>query len=122
MSMCSLTDFIEVSLGPERMLVRTATVTGQGASQVDTSVRGGDFSWPKAGTFVAKSGDLRWPKPGTFSWPRTTMADPDDSRRQLTARVVGHFVGQNSRDHWHEWLPESVGWVKPTSSTLRMSR
>src|ERR1700686_1041418 len=71
MSMCSLTDFIEVSLGPERMLVRTATVTGQGASQVDTSVRGGDFSWPKAGTFVAKSGDLRWPKPGTFSWPRT---------------------------------------------------
>ena len=48
-------------LGPVRMLVSTATVTGQGASQVDTSVRGGDFSWPKAGTFVATSGDLRWP-------------------------------------------------------------
>jgi hypothetical protein len=61
MSMCSLTDFIEVSLGPERMLVCTATVTGQATSQVDTSVRDGDFSWPKAGTFVATSGDLSWP-------------------------------------------------------------
>jgi len=71
MSMCSLTDFIEVSLGPERMLASTATVTGQGAPQVDTSVRGEDFSWPKAGTFVATSGDLRWPPAGTFPWPRT---------------------------------------------------
>jgi hypothetical protein len=71
MSMCSLTDFIEASLGPVRMLAATATVTGEGASQVDTSVRGGDFSWPKVGTFVATSGDLKWPIPGTFSWPRT---------------------------------------------------
>jgi hypothetical protein len=61
MSMCSLTDFIETSLGPVRMLAATATVTGQGASQVDTSVRGEDFSWPKAGTLVATSGDLKWP-------------------------------------------------------------
>jgi hypothetical protein len=30
MSMCSFTDFIEVSLGPVRMLAATATVTGQG--------------------------------------------------------------------------------------------
>jgi hypothetical protein len=59
--MCSFTDFMEMSLGPERMLAATATVTGQGTSQVDASVRGGDFSWPKAGTFVATSGDLRWP-------------------------------------------------------------
>jgi hypothetical protein len=59
--MCSLTDFIEVSLGPERMLVRTATVTGQGAPQVDGSVRGGDFSWPQVGTFLATSGDFSWP-------------------------------------------------------------
>jgi hypothetical protein len=43
------------------MLVCTATVTGQGTSQVDTSVGGEDFSWPKAGTFVATSGDLSWP-------------------------------------------------------------
>ena len=61
MSMCSLTDFIEESLGLVRMLVSTATVTGQGTPQVDTSVRGGDFSWPQVGTFVATSGDLRWP-------------------------------------------------------------
>ena len=33
-----------------RRLASTATVTGQGASLVDPSVRGGDFSWPKAGT------------------------------------------------------------------------
>src|SRR5665213_3546257 len=72
MSMCSVTDFIETSLGPERMLASTATVTGQGAPQVDGSVRGGDFSWPQVGTFVATSGDLRWPPAGTFSWPRTT--------------------------------------------------
>jgi hypothetical protein len=32
-------------------LACTATVTGQGASKVDPSVRGGDFSWPKTGTF-----------------------------------------------------------------------
>src|SRR5271155_3820161 len=32
-------------------LVSTATVTGQGASSMDLSVRGGDFSWPKTGTF-----------------------------------------------------------------------
>ena len=50
MSMCSLTDFIETSLGRCGGLVSTATVTGQGASWVDPSVRGGDFSWPKAGT------------------------------------------------------------------------
>ena len=50
MSMCSLTDFIETSLGRCGGLVSTATVTGQGASLVDASVRGGDFSWPKTGT------------------------------------------------------------------------
>ena len=49
--MCSLTDFIETSLGRCGGWVSTATVTGQGASWVDPSVRGGDFSWPKAGTF-----------------------------------------------------------------------
>jgi hypothetical protein len=48
--MCSLTDFIETSLGRCGGLVSTATVTGQGASLVDASVRGGDFSWPKTGT------------------------------------------------------------------------
>ena len=48
--MCSLTDFIETSLGRCGGLVSTATVTGQGASLVDPSVRGGDFSWPKTGT------------------------------------------------------------------------
>jgi hypothetical protein len=51
MSMCSLTDFVEVSPWSVRMSASTATVTGQGTSQVDTSVRGGDFSWPQAGTF-----------------------------------------------------------------------
>jgi hypothetical protein len=50
MSMCSLTDFIEMSLGRCGGWVSTATVTGQGASLVDPSVRGGDFSWPKTGT------------------------------------------------------------------------
>ena len=50
MSMCSLTDFIETSLGRCGGWVSTATVTGQGASLVDPSVRGGDFSWPKTGT------------------------------------------------------------------------
>ena len=49
--MCSLTDFIETSLGRCGGSVSTATVTGQGASLVDPSVRGGDFSWPKVGTF-----------------------------------------------------------------------
>jgi len=60
--MCSVTDFIETSLGPELMLASTATVTGQGAPQVDGSVRGGDFSWPQVGTFVATSGDLAGPR------------------------------------------------------------
>src|SRR5665213_3230316 len=66
MSMCSLTDFIELSLGRCGGLVSTATVTGQGASLVDASVRGGDFSWPKTGTSgghqrghqLAKNGDF----------------------------------------------------------------
>ena len=49
--MCSLTDFMETSLGRCGGSVSTATVTGQGASLVDASVRGGDFSWPKTGTF-----------------------------------------------------------------------
>ena len=48
--MCSLTDFIETSLGRCGGSVSTATVTGQGASLVDPSVRGGDFWWPKTGT------------------------------------------------------------------------
>ena len=64
--MCSLTDFIEMSLGRCGGLVSTATVTGPGASLVDTSVRGGDFSWPKSGTSrghqrghqLAKNGDF----------------------------------------------------------------
>ncbi len=71
--MCSLTDFIEVSPWSVRLLANTATVTGRGTPQVDTSVRGGDFSWPQVGTFVATSGDLRWPPAGTFSWPRTPV-------------------------------------------------
>ena len=50
MSRCFLTDFIETSLWSVRRLVSTATVAGQGASLVDPSVRGGDFSWPKTGT------------------------------------------------------------------------
>jgi hypothetical protein len=49
-----------------RRLVSTATVTGPGASLVDASVRGGDFSWPKTGTSrghqrghqLAKTGDF----------------------------------------------------------------
>ena len=61
MSMCSLTDFMEESPWSVRMLVSTATVTGQGTSLADTSVRGGDFSWPQVGTFLATSGDLSWP-------------------------------------------------------------
>jgi hypothetical protein len=64
--MCSLTDFIEMSLGRCGGLVSTATVTAQGASLVDPSVRGGDFSWPKTGTSrghqrghqLAKNGDF----------------------------------------------------------------
>src|SRR6185312_4344626 len=50
MSICSLTDFIETSLGRCGGWVCTATVTGQGASWVDVSVRGEDFSWPKPRT------------------------------------------------------------------------
>ena len=73
MSMCSLTDFIEMSLGRCGGWVSTATVTGRGASSVDASVRGGDFSWPQTGTSLATSGDFSWPKPGTFSWPRTLV-------------------------------------------------
>ncbi len=66
MSMCSLTDFIEVSLGPVRMLVSTATVTGQGAPQVDTFSEGwgllvatsGDFRGHQRGPQMATSGDF----------------------------------------------------------------
>ena len=72
MSMCSLTDFIDSSLGPEQMLVSTATVTGQGTSQVDIS------EGRLKGLLVAKSGDLRGhqrgPQPATtgdFLWPWT---------------------------------------------------
>ena len=82
-------------LGPGRMLVRTATVTGQGTSQVDTSVRGGDFSWPKAGTFVATSGDLRWPQPGTFSWPRTPPTN--HGIRPDPADWVGYVFGNHGQ-------------------------
>ena len=51
MSMCSLTDFIETSLGRCGGWVSTATVTGQGASCVDPSVRGGGLLVAKTGTF-----------------------------------------------------------------------
>ena len=50
MSIRSLTDFMEVSLRSVRRLASTATVTGRGDPQVDASVRGADFSWPKTGT------------------------------------------------------------------------
>ncbi|HVA09965.1 MAG TPA: hypothetical protein VNG12_24835, partial [Acidimicrobiales bacterium] len=47
-------------------LVSTATVTGLGASLVDASVGGEDFSWPKTGTLgghqrghqLARTGDF----------------------------------------------------------------
>jgi hypothetical protein len=51
MSIRSLTDFIEVSLRSVRRLANTATVTGRRDPQVDASVRGADFSWPKMRTF-----------------------------------------------------------------------
>src|ERR1017187_5747434 len=51
MSIRSLTDFMEVSLRSEGRLGCTATVTGRRGPQVDTSVRGADFWWPKLRTF-----------------------------------------------------------------------
>src|ERR1022692_5177268 len=51
MSIRSLTDFMEVSLRSARRLGCTATVTGRRGPQVDASVRGADFSWPKLRTF-----------------------------------------------------------------------
>ena len=79
--MCSLTDFIETSLGRCGGLVSTATVTGQGASLVDASVRGGDFSWPKTGTFgghqrrhqLAKNGDFLMATDSSV-WPARAVA------------------------------------------------
>src|SRR5580693_7789621 len=66
MSMCSLTDFIETSLGRCGGSVSTATVTGQGASWVDPSVRGGDFSWPKVGTLRGHQRGLQLAITGDF--------------------------------------------------------
>src|SRR5665213_2240374 len=51
MSIRSLTDFMEVSLRSARRLASTATVTGRRGPQVDASVRGADFRWPKLRTF-----------------------------------------------------------------------
>src|ERR1039458_6243994 len=51
MSIRSLTDFMEVSLRSARRLASTATVTGRRGPQVDASVRGADFWWPKLRTF-----------------------------------------------------------------------
>ena len=42
---------MELSLRSERRLASTATVTGRRDPQVDASVRGADFSWPKTRTF-----------------------------------------------------------------------
>jgi hypothetical protein len=42
---------MEVSLRSVRRLANTATVTGRRDPQVDASVRGADFSWPKMRTF-----------------------------------------------------------------------
>src|SRR5580658_10754739 len=66
MSMCSLTDFIETSLGRCGGSVSTATVTGQGASWVDPSARGGDFSWPKVGTLRGHQRGLQLAITGDF--------------------------------------------------------
>ena len=80
--MCSLTDFIETSLGRCGGWVSTATVTGQGASLVDPSVRGGDFSWPKAGTSHGHQRGLQLAITGDF-FMATDNRIPAGSSEQL---------------------------------------
>jgi hypothetical protein len=93
--MCSLTDFIEMSLGRCGGLVSTATVTGQGASWVDDSVRGGDFSWPKTGTSRGHQRGLQLAKNGDFfmatdTLPRRCFRDADSG---TSCRIGGRKSG-----------------------------
>jgi hypothetical protein len=104
--MCSLTDFIETSLGRCGGWVSTATVTGQGASLVDISVRGGDFSWPKAGTFRGHQRGLQLAITGDFF-----MAT--DSHHRY------NFWGRISRS-WTEFAQHHLGW-RPRSKIFKLT-
>jgi hypothetical protein len=104
MSMCSLTDFIEMSLGRCGGLVSTATVTAQGASLVDASVRGGDFSWPKTGTSRGHQRGHQLAKNGDFlmatdsSQAEGAFQDDSIGRRQGRNRYSGRARPSASGD------------------------
>jgi len=78
-------------------------------------VRGGDFSWPQVGTFVATSGDLRWPPAGTFSWPRTFGHLPADESGQfdqlalpVAADMMPAAVFEKVEPTGHDWFAPGV--------------
>ena len=60
-------------------MVRTDTVTAQGAAVVDPERGGGDF-------YLATSGDLNWPPPGT------SLATSEDFRMATdTLKRIGQW-------------------------------
>src|ERR1700722_15694476 len=94
MSMCSLTDFIEVS--PCRCGGWLAPPPSPaGGSLRWIPVRGGYFWGPPAGTYLAKTGYLSWPKLGTSSWPRTPVAnrlvEPGGGSSAATVQYLADF-------------------------------
>src|SRR5580698_10399276 len=105
MSMCSLTDFIETSLGRCGGSVSTATVTGQGASWVDPSARGGDFSWPKVGTLRGHQRGLQLAITGDFFMATDNWPIDWETERTLTAgSIVQLKVGGPTTDYVYLFL------------------
>src|ERR1022692_448520 len=94
MSIRSLTDFIEVSLRSARRLARTATVTGRRNPQVDASVRGADFWWPKLRTFGGhRCGPLM-----AISADFFVATDTTSTRRDVTSRKYGEVSTMSNEE------------------------
>ena len=81
MSMCSLTDFIETSPWSVRRFGSHRHRHRPGDLLVDPSVRGGDFSWPKAGTFRGHQRGPQLAITGDFFVATDTSRRSDPGRR-----------------------------------------
>src|ERR1019366_8105996 len=125
MSIRSLTDFMEVSLRSARRLASTATVTGRRGPQVDASVRGADFWWPKLRTFgghqcgplMAISADFlvamdRWARsvPATQRTGQTKGTPKGDQYSRESPCAAGSSMTQPTPADWlhtHSFLISS---------------
>jgi hypothetical protein len=78
------------------VMVGITTIPGRGAPRVDGSVRGGDFPWPRAGTFVGHQRGPHLATSGDFLMA-TRRCRPRPSRAAAPYELRSKFKSRRPR-------------------------